>query len=370
MVGILRALLAAVVLTSWAAPGQAITPEEKTRVRQLVKEGGELLQQGRHAEARDQLMAALALAPVPAIALYAGMAHENLHELVRAAQLYRLAIDMPLDESLWDNAKSKTAFQLRSREQARAALRQLLERSSTIRIQVVGSAEGRFQVTLDGIALGSGALAYDYPVPSGSHVVVIVQGSRRLSQTVSLDANAEHSTVTFDLAQGSGVAPAVPAPASVAVPPQRPKHEGRLARVTRNPERAPTSSGAVSSNEASPNDASPNAHTTMTWVAYGVGAMGLGVGVSAGLVTLGKRSNLVTEGCSSDGVCPRGRQIDASELDRYNTWRTITTVGFIVGGVGVATGVTLSLTRPKKSEVTSQLALYLAPGTVEARGTF
>lgn len=354
MVRKFHALLAAALLSSFAVPGLAITPEQKDKVRQLVKEGGQLLQSGRHAEARDQLMAALSLAPVPAIALYAGTAHEHLHELVRAAQLYRWALDMPLDETLWDGEKSKTAFQLRSREQARTALRQLLERSATIRIQVVGQTEGTFQVTLDGVALDAASLVYDQPVPSGSHVVAVVQGNRRLSQTVLLERTGMHSAVTFDLTQPMGTVPAVPAvPASprVAAAPPLPKRVYSTTAPSTPPESSST-------------------HDVLTWSAFGAGAAGLGTGILAGLVTLGKRSDLLAKGCSSDGNCPRDGQIDADELNGYNAWRAVTTVGFIVGAVGVATGVTLSLTRPKKGEVASRTVVYVATGSVGAHGSF
>src|SRR5512135_2069912 len=99
MSAVIRSLFAAAIVSSWATTSLAITPEEKDKVRELVKQGGEFAHGGDFADARDRLMQALALAKVPAIALYAGRAYESLRDLAKAAQLYRMASEMPLDES-------------------------------------------------------------------------------------------------------------------------------------------------------------------------------------------------------------------------------------------------------------------------------
>jgi hypothetical protein len=354
----LLASFVAVLVSSSATPTFAITPEQKDKVRGLVKEGGELISNGRFLEARDRLLAALEMARVPAIALYAATANESLRELDKAADLYRMAIEMPLDESLWDGEKSKTEFQLRSREQARSALRQLLERNATVRIQVIGTAGGDLQVTLDGIAVAQASLAYEHPVAQGSHVVAVVQGTKRQSQSVNLE-RIEHKTVTFDLTPTSeSTVAGPPQPSSVSSSLSQDRDSATLPRQV-----------TPKLTQTAPTDSPSRTSSALAWTAYGVGAAGLGVGILGGLVTLGKRSSLISKGCSDDGACPTDRQISASDVDSYNTWRKVTTVGFIVGAIGAATGIALSLTAPTSEQV-AQLTLVVGPGSVGARGAF
>lgn len=354
MAAVIRTLLAAALLSSWATPSFAITPEEKEKVRELVKQGGELAHRGDFAEARDRLLQALALAKVPAIALYAARAHESLHDLARAAELYRMASEMPLDESLWDSDQSKTQFQLRARDDARIALMQLLDRNCTVKVQFVGRGDGPIQATIDGVVLDPNLLTYEQPVTAGSHVIAVTHGSRRFSQTVNLE-RLEHKTVTFDLTP----LPAPTAPVSNVIAP-----------TNLTPATAPALSPFVPPPMPSaPTTASSHSHRYLAWTALGIGVAGLGTGAVAAIITSGKRSTLINEGCSSDGVCPKGKQIDQSDIDSHNTWRMISTVGFIVGGVGVAAATTLWLTEPK-TEQAPKFGLFATPGTVGAQASF
>ena len=93
------------------------------------------------------------------------------------------------------------------------------------------------------------------------------------------------------------------------------------------------------------------------------------MGVVSAIVTQGKRAALIGQGCSSDGICPRDRQIGQSDIDSYNTWRTLSTVGFIVGGVGMAAAATFWLTEPKSAK-TPQIGFFAMPGAVGTRGSF
>jgi len=74
--------------------------------------------------------------------------------------------------------------------------------------------------------------------------------------------------------------------------------------------------------------------STWTWVGAGVGAVGLGVGAAFGLVALGNKSDL-------DAVC-QAKHCDVTQqgkIDSLNRNATISTIGFIVGGVGA--GITI-----------------------------
>jgi hypothetical protein len=108
------------------------------------------------------------------------------------------------------------------------------------------------------------------------------------------------------------------------------------------------------------------------WVALGVGAAGLITGGVTGAMAMSKQSDLASA-CSGH-TCPPDQK---ATLDSYNTLGTISTVGFIVGGVGAATGVVLLLLKPnfisapaRASAAGLQVEPVLGLGTVGAAGRF
>jgi hypothetical protein len=100
-------------------------------------------------------------------------------------------------------------------------------------------------------------------------------------------------------------------------------------------------------------------------VAFGVGGAGLVLGAITGGIALGDHSSLSNK-CG--GGCPASAQGD---LDSYHLMGTLSTVGFIVAGVGAATGAVLLLVQPKE---TTASGFHVAPaiglGSVGAVGSF
>ncbi len=87
---------------------------------------------------------------------------------------------------------------------------------------------------------------------------------------------------------------------------------------------------------------------TAAYVSLGVGAVGLGVGIVGGLLTMGAKStadqHCPAQGCDADGL---------SAESRGKTWSAVSTVGFVVGGLGLATGAGLLLFAPKSARSTT-----------------
>ncbi len=84
------------------------------------------------------------------------------------------------------------------------------------------------------------------------------------------------------------------------------------------------------------------------WVTLGVGGAGLVVGALFGGLAIGSKSAARCEGA----FC------DPNALDRARMQATVSTVGFVVGGVLAAAGLTLVLVAPRGKK---QTALELAP---------
>ena len=64
---------------------------------------------------------------------------------------------------------------------------------------------------------------------------------------------------------------------------------------------------------------------------------GVVVGSIFGIMAISQTGS-VKDQCSATGACPKDQ---ASDLDSAKTSGTISTIGFVVGGVGIATGVVL-----------------------------
>jgi hypothetical protein len=104
----------------------------------------------------------------------------------------------------------------------------------------------------------------------------------------------------------------------------------------------------------------------LPWIGFGVGAAGLVVGAVTGGLAIGKHSTLKTN-------CPTGAcgPSESSDLGSYHTLGAVSTVGFIVAGVGVAAGVVLLLTEPKSTPATGLTVVpTIGLGSVGATGTF
>jgi len=103
----------------------------------------------------------------------------------------------------------------------------------------------------------------------------------------------------------------------------------------------------------------------LPWIGFGVGAAGLVLGGVTGIVAISEHSTLSGE-CK--GGCGPNQQND---LSGYHTMGTLSTVGFIIAGVGAAAGVVLLVTEPKSAPTTGlQVTPVIGLGSLGATGTF
>jgi hypothetical protein len=94
-----------------------------------------------------------------------------------------------------------------------------------------------------------------------------------------------------------------------------------------------------------------------------VGAAGLALGATTGIIAEVKLSNLRNDGCR-DKWCPTSY---SGRVDSYNRLRTISTVGFVAGAVVEVAGITLLLTSPHHG---GDVALMVGPQNVALQGGF
>jgi hypothetical protein len=179
-------------------------------------------------------------------------------------------------------------------------------------------------VMLDGVELPAALVGLEAPVNPGKHRVVAVLGATEgTPQEVEI---AEGAHIKIDLASPSSAPVAAPA-AAAPVPDQAGHDPGRGLRIG-------------------------------SYVAFGVGAVGLGVGTVFLIKGMGKKSDAddAFDACNaSSGGCSVSEESNVRSLeDDAASAKTIGAVGLGVGVVGVGAGITLLVLSGNKSADTSQ----------------
>jgi hypothetical protein len=307
--------------------GEASADSTRDQAIALADEGSKRLEEKNYAAAIEKFDAAFALVPVPVFALQAATALEMSGRLVDALARYRAAYEMTPDPS-WSPIQRDAQATARQRHQRLAA--------RTPRLIVALSGARADRVELDGKEVKPEALAAGLLIDPGEHRVVAHVGSKAIEQRVAL---TEGQTSRLELIVPAGENPA-PGPAST------------------NP--------AVGDDSAAPSSRPTSSTRTLAWVALGAGATGLVVGSVNGILAIRKKSDL--EDQCPERSCPRSAW---EENDHYDQLRTISTIGFVVGGIGIATGgVLLWTSSSASSPSTGRLRLRAAPGRVTLGGEF
>jgi hypothetical protein len=271
------------LLVSLAPLGAFAQPADASqRALALGYEGDGLYAKGRWAEAYDRFAQADALAHSPVFVLYMARCRKNAGKLLEARAIY----DRVAGETVPPDAPRPFREAIAD---AAAERQELGKRIPSILVVVKGAPAGEVTVRVDGRAVPAGTAV---PLDPAAHRVVATRGGRTAEKTVVLAESA--GTVRVEL--GFDAAP----PAEV---------KGSLAPAA---------------------------------VALTVGLLGVGVGAVTGAIAAAKTSD-IEDGCGDDGHCPT---TSAGELDTANAFATTSTIGFVAGGVGLATALVLYLARP------------------------
>jgi hypothetical protein len=317
----IRRLVSVVALLGALAPSPAVAQGDANRqALELAYEGDRLYAQGRWADAYERFAAAEARAHSPVFTLYMARCRKNAGRLLDAKVIYQRVAAEALPSSApkpFHDAVSD----------ARTELAEVERRIPSVRVQVRGAAAPSASVYIDGKRVATPGPPT--PLDPGSHQVEAVSGTLRAAESVTLTEGS--GPVTVELELGTSKAAAVAG------------DTGAGKQGAAEPERGSMAPG---------------------WIALSVGVVGLGVGAVTGLMAAAK-ADAVKEGCV-DGHCLAS---DAGELDSARTLATVSTVGFIVGGVGVAAAGVLFVVRPGGSTAGGGSAAR-SPTWIGLRGAF
>ncbi len=330
-----------VLLSSTAAFGQVVDDGTRNAARSLAGQAKDAFERRDYENARDLFHRAYTLVPAPTIAVFEARALVKLGRLVEAEEGYMRAVRTSLD------AESPEAFRKAVRE-AEKELGLLQVRVPNVTIVATGpGAQGQgLSIALDGVELKSALLGVATPIDPGEHkltatpshgspVVVAFSIAEKQQKRVEIDIPLATAESPVPVA---GTASKLPAPMAIA---QSGEQADKPARSWQRP---------------------------AAMISAGVGVAGVATGVIAGLVASGKYSK-------AEAACPHRMCVDGSAgwdaVQSFRSLRTLSTVGYVVGGVGLAAGVTFFLTAPSaRSQSSPSARLWVGSDGVAVKGAF
>ncbi len=322
-----------ILLTFAPLSALAQTDLERAAAREAANAGRVQFDAGRYNEAIDSFTRAQQLVAAPPHLLYLARAQAKLGKLVEAHENYLKITRETLPP------KAPKAF-IEAETAAEREIEALEARLPSVTIAVQGAPAADVSVQMDGANLSSAMVGIPLPVDPGQHVFA------------ARAASAQSAPVTINVAEGGKETVMLTLRASAPASKRQP--------------RAGTSSSLTS--EPVAGDAGHSSGSGLrvgSYVAFGVGAVGLGVGIYFLAKSSSSRNHSDELFASCDamaGGCLEAQQdeIESSDDDADHQ-RNLGVGALVVGGVGVATGVTLLILSSGHSAAARNDAPHVTP---------
>ena len=333
--------IAAGLLLSASAFGQ--TDDEKATARSLGQEGQAALDKGDAKTAEDRFHRAVmifdsAKAPVPPTLIlgYARGAALNKH-FIAAEEAYNRMIRAGLPPG------APAPF-VKALEDAKKEIDNVTPHIARVTINVTGCDSPT--VTLDGATVPSMMFGIKKPIDPGTHEIKASATGCKASTTSFTVDDGKESTANVTLEKEA------------------------TTNVTTNPTTTnPTTTNPTTTN---PTTTSPTTTTTESGggsglkiagiVTLGVGGVGLVLGAITGGLALGDHSD-IANACPDPKNCPASLQ---GKIDSNHTMGTLSTVGFVAGGVLAVAGIVMWVLAPSAKK-TEKAAAWITPFGVAGR---
>jgi len=290
-------------LTCAAPDALAQKPTNKSR-QQALKLGGEaldLFQAGDYEAALDKFTRADELVPAPTLKLHIARCLDKLDRMQDAADKFRDVIATEL--KAWAPAVHRKA-----RKQAVPELAALLEEVPTVSVTVEGPGSADASVSMDGEPLPAESLGEKRAMDPGHYRFEADSGGRTTSEEI-------------DLGRGDNV----------------------RVTLTFKPVGDPDTDDPIY--PGGEDKADGDTYRIAGFIGIGIGGAGLVMGTVAGIVVLNQEGDLEAR-CADRQCLPP----DHEDAEAFDTARTVSTAGFIIGGIGLAAGITLLLIAPDDDE--------------------
>jgi hypothetical protein len=314
---ILRTLLLSLFVLLCASPALAQSDADRATARSLAVEAQKALEAKDYATAADKFKRAEDIFHAPTLVLGLARAYAGMGKYVEALESYNKVIREKLGDSASDAFKQAV-------EDAKQEVGEVEAKVAWVVLEVEGPTSPT--ITLDGETLSTATLGVRRAVNPGEHLFAATAPGFSPGEERFTMASGQEQTVRITLEPGEG-------------------------------EIDPPRGGETTKDDTL---------LVVGAVALGVGGAGLILGAITGGLAIGKHGEL-TDGCD-DGLCPAALE---DTLDDYRTLGTISTVGFIAGGVLAALGVTLIVVDVTSSpDGSDTVSLELGPTSASATWRF
>jgi hypothetical protein len=303
---------------STAPSESAVSDTDRAAARELATQGSDFYRSGDYQSALDRFDRAYQIIKVPSLAIWGARSMVKLGRLVEASERYLRVAKAPLPADAPDSHR-------RAVQDAVSERSELMPRIPMVRVVLDGASAGEVTVTIDDRELPSALIGVEQLVDPGQRVVRATRGAQVVEETVNLvERQKQDVTLVFTAPElQSGVAGA-----------------------------------------GGDSGAAQGGNNTLAYVALAAGGVGLVIGGVTGVMLLGKQSSLEED-------CPN-RQCEPAHHDDangFNGLRTVSTIGFVAGGVLTAAGVVLLMSSPSEPE-RAQVGVFLSGTGGGVRGTF
>lgn len=335
-----RRIIAFCTLMLAAAPSAAEAQRSAADIesaRQLYNQGIALRDRGDQQGALEKFRAAHALGNTPITGIELCRSHAALAQPVEAREVCLGVARIP--PLAGETSRSQDA-----RNEAARIAEEVKPRIASLRIRITGVPQGREPtVTVDGATVPPAALGEPRAVNPGPHTVIARVGSGAETRS------------GIELREGEVKEITLPVQAPPAEPP--PPVAGGYPPPAYGPGPRPRERSS--------------ALATTGWVIAGVG---VGVGAVTGIVALSAKGDL-DDKCTNK-ICGVDEHDD---LDRAKAFGTVSTVGFVVGGIGLVIGLVGTLNQPSSARANAppppkparaSVTPVLGPGGVGLHGSF
>lgn len=131
---------------------------------------------------------------------------------------------------------------------------------------------------------------------------------------------------------------------------------------------APATPAERTRDEPPPPAPVPSRGGALTWISFGLGAVGMVGGGVFGVIASRRKSQL-DDACPTHGTCPPAL---ASDIASMRTMAGLSTLGFVVGAVGLGAGAVLLLStdRPEAVARGPSARAWVGLGSVGVAGEF
>jgi hypothetical protein len=344
------ALAVSIGALTTSAPGRAQSDADRATARTLGQEGQQALDSKDFKTAEDHFRRADNLVHAPTLMLGLARALAGEGKYVESQEAYNRIIREGIAPGAPEVFK-------RALDSAKKEVDEVSAKVGSVTITVRATGGGDIadaKVVLDEHPVSSASLGVQRAIDPGPHVLRVNADGYKPAE------------LRFTATEGANINEPVALDKDLSVP-------ATAAAVTPAPVGAETgpANGGIGAGEQPPTSGT---RKILPWVAFGIGGAGLAVGAITGLMAMSKHSTLAN--ACPNNACGPAQQND---LDSYHTLGTVSTIGFVVGGVGAAAGIVLFLTQPKAESAPAvqpvaatsfHVVPMLGPGSIGAVGRF